>query len=226
MNKDKEKGVTTEYIYNLLKEQIFEWKLSPGQKINIDHLSKELNISPIPLREVLSRFHSEKLVILEPYKGYRVSGILDDQSMTDMLEARILIETHAIRNIIRFNRLHILGEMSRLIEQISSIKMGSSYKEVLEFNQLDHLFHLTMVKATENSFLTDAYGGMHCHLHIARFYHVRGEVDQREAAAEHVEIVEAIRYRDIYRAEEAVTKHIWDAKNRLLQKRDRDLKKL
>jgi len=221
MNKEKEKGVTTEYIYNLLKEQIFEWTLSPGQKINIDHLSKELNISPIPLREVLSRFHSEKLVIFEPYKGYRVSGILDDQSMTEMLEVRVLIETHAIQNIIRCNRLHILEKMSRLNEQISSIQMGSSYKEVLEFNQLDHLFHLTMVEATQNSFLIDAYGGMHCHLHIARFYHVRGEVDQREAAAEHAEIWEAIRFRDIYRAEEAVKRHIWDAKNRLLHQRDR-----
>ena len=220
---NKEKGVAKEVIYNLLKERIFEWKLSPGQKINIDLLSKELNISPIPLREVLSRFHSEKLVILEPNKGYRVSGILDDQSMMEMLEARILIESDAIRSVIRSNHLHILDEMYRLNDQISSIKMGSSYKEVLEFNQLDHQFHFTLVHAAGNSFLSDAYGGMHCHLHIARFYHVRGEVDQREAAAEHLEIVEAIRFRDIYRAEEAVTHHIRDAKNRLLQKLDKDL---
>jgi DNA-binding GntR family transcriptional regulator len=224
MHNEKEKGVTTEFIYNLLKERIFEWKVSPGQKINIDVLSKELNISPIPLREVLSRFHSEKLVILEPYKGYRVSGILDEQQMMEMLEARILIETHAIRNIIRCNRLYIVDEMFRLNEQISSIKMGSSYKEVLEFNQLDQQFHSTLVHAGENSFLSDAYGGLHCHLHIARFYHVRGEVDQREAAAEHLEIVEAIRYRDILRAEEAVTNHIRDAKNRLLQEQNKDLK--
>ncbi|SFK99704.1 transcriptional regulator, GntR family [Paenibacillus sp. 1_12] len=219
---NKEKGVAKEDIYNLIKERIFEWKLSPGQKINIDVLSKELNISPIPLREVLSRFHSEKLVIFEPNKGYRVSGILDDQRLMEMLEARILIETHAIRCVIRSNYTHIVDELFRLNDQISSIKMGSSYKEVLEFNQLDHRFHLTLVHAAGNSFLTDAYGGMHCHLHIARFYHVRGEVDQREAAAEHFDIVEAIKFRDIYRAEEVVTNHIRDAKNRLLQKLDKN----
>lgn len=219
--KETEKGIRSEYIYNYLKEKIFGWELSPGEKINIDHLSRELNVSPIPLREVLSRLHSEKLVLFEPNKGYRVSGILDNDEMTEMLEARILIETHSVRSLIRSNRLSVLDELIPLCERISSIKMGDSYKEVLEFNHLDQLFHCTMVQAAGNSFLTDAYVGMHCHLHIARFYHVRGEVDQREASAEHQEIIEAIRMRDIYRAEEAVSNHIRDAKNRLLEKRAR-----
>jgi DNA-binding GntR family transcriptional regulator len=59
MIKEKERGETTEYVYNLLKEKIFEWDLSPGQKINISHLTREINISAIPLREALSRLNSE-----------------------------------------------------------------------------------------------------------------------------------------------------------------------
>ncbi|TBL75675.1 GntR family transcriptional regulator [Paenibacillus thalictri] len=216
---DMDKVIRTEYIYNYLKEKIFGWELSPEKKINIDQLSRELNVSPIPLREVLSRLHSEKLVIFEPNKGYRVSGVLDDKRMTDMLETRILIETQAVRSVIRSGRLQVLDEMVPLTERISAIRMGGSYKEVLEFNQLDQQFHYLMVNAAGNSFLTDAYVGMHCHLHIARFYHMRGEVDQQEASAEHQDIIEAIRLRDIYRAEEAVINHIKDAKSRLFEKR-------
>jgi DNA-binding GntR family transcriptional regulator len=218
MSKEKERGVTTEHIYSLLKEMIFVWKLAPGEKINIEQLAKEFNTSAIPIREALSRLHSEKLVILEPYKGYRVSGILDEKKMADMLESRILIETHSVRNIIRFNYVSVAEELSVLTEQISAIKTGSSYKEVLEFNQLDRLFHYSMVNAGGNLFLSEAYDGMHGHLHIARFYHIRGEVDQRETVVEHREIIEAIRTRDVYRAELAITHHIQDAKNRLLQK--------
>lgn len=222
---DKQRGTSTENIYNFLKEKIFGWELSPGEKINIDQLSRELNISPIPLREVLSRLHSEKLVIFVPNKGYRVSGILDDKGMTDMLEARILIETQSIRNIIRFNQINVFEEMKLLNEQISAINTGVSYKEVLEFNHLDQQFHLALVSAAGNTFLTNAYAGMHCHLHIARFYHVRGEVDQREAIIEHNDIIEAIRSRDIYCGEQSVINHIKDAKTRLLENRD-DLKHL
>ncbi|WP_134703068.1 GntR family transcriptional regulator [Ammoniphilus sp. YIM 78166] len=220
--KEKERGETTEFVYTLLKEMIFGWHLSPGQKINISLLGREINVSAIPLREALSRLHSENLVIFEPNKGYRVSDILDEVKMEQMLEARILLETYGVRNIIRFNRLNIVEELSRLTEKMMSIKIGASYREVLEFNHYDHQFHYTLVAEGGNSFITEAYQGMHCHLHIARFYHVRGEVDQREAAMEHWEIIEAIRTRDIYRAEEALANHILDAKGRLMEKYKRN----
>ncbi|MGG0792234.1 GntR family transcriptional regulator [Peribacillus simplex] len=120
MIKEKERGETTEYVYNLLKEKIFEWDLSPGQKINISHLTREINISAIPLREALSRLNSENLVILEPNKGYRVSDILDTENMAKMLEARILLETHAVRNIIRLNNVSVTEEMAALTDEMFS----------------------------------------------------------------------------------------------------------
>ncbi|MDQ0221158.1 GntR family transcriptional regulator [Peribacillus cavernae] len=218
MIREKERGETTEYVYNLLKEMIFGWRLSPGQKINISHLTREINISAIPLREALSRLHSERLVVSEPNKGYRVSDTLDDDSMTKMLEARILMETHAVRNIIRSNHLSVTEEMSRLTEQMSSINVVSSNKEGLHFTHLDQQFHYSMMNRGENSFLSEAYEGMHCHLHIGRFYHLKGIVDQRETTAEHWEIIEAIRTRDTYRAERAIANHIQDAKSRLLER--------
>lgn len=216
--KGKERGETTEYVYNLLKEMIFEWRLPPGKKINISHLAQEIDVSTIPLREALSRLNSDKLVAFEPNKGYRVSDILDADQMVAMLDVRVLLEIHAIKSLIRLNKIRITEAMIQINEMMSSMKIGSSYKEVLNFVNLDQKFHYCMFIAVGNDFLNEAYKGMHCHLHIARFYHVRGEVDQKEAALEHMEIIEAIRTRDIYRAEIAVTKHIHDAKSRLFTK--------
>ncbi|WP_209811579.1 GntR family transcriptional regulator [Ammoniphilus resinae] len=218
MTKENERGETTEYVYNLLKERIFGWSLSPGQKINISLLAREFNVSAIPLREALSRLHSQKLVHFEANKGYWVSDILDKQQMKEMFEARALMETYAIRQIIRANRLEIIHELSEITEKMYSVDTRHSYKEVLDFVHLDQKFHSILMKAGGNTFLSEAYEGMYCHLHIARFYYVRGEVDQRDAAAEHREIIDAIRTRDIYRAEEAVASHIHDVSKRLLEK--------
>lgn len=218
MIREKERGETTEFVYNLLKEMIFEWRLSPGQKINISHLTREINISAIPLREALSRLNSEKLVVLEPNKGYYVSDILNAEHMEKMLEARILFETHAVRNLIRSNNLSVTEEMSRLTEQMFSINIGPTNNKILDFTNLDQQFHHLIIKAGGNSFLSEAYEGLHCHLHIGRFYHVRGEVDQTEAPSEHLEIIEAIKTRDVYRAEHAISSHIQDSINRLLNK--------
>ncbi|WML50788.1 GntR family transcriptional regulator [Neobacillus sp. PS3-12] len=213
---EKERGETTEYVYSLLKERIFEWSLAPGQKINIRTLSQELNISPIPLREALSRLNSERLVILEPNKGYHVSDILDDGNIKKMLDARILMETYAVQTIIRNNDLEIIENLSRLNEQMISINYGSTNKNALFFTNLDEQFHSSIMKACGNDFLYEAYKGMHCHLHIARLYHIKNKVDQEEAPSEHQEIIESIQTRDIYRAERAIFKHIKDSLYRLL----------
>lgn len=219
MKKEIGQGMTTEYVYDLLKEMIFGWKLPPGQKININHLAKTFNISTIPLREALSRLHSTKLVVFEPNKGYRVSDILSRKGMEDLLEARVLMETNAVRQIIRAEGKHqkVAEQLNQIHQKICSIQLGTFDKEVLEFNQLDRQFHAHLMQAAENAFLFEAYEGMHCHLHIARFYHLRGAVDKEETVVEHADIIEAIRTRDVYRAENAVSKHIEDAKYRLLE---------
>jgi DNA-binding GntR family transcriptional regulator len=98
------------------------------------------------------------------------------------------------------NKLSVTEEMGRLTAQMFSSNSGSSNNKILDFTHLDQQFHLSIMNAGGNSFLYEAYKGMHCHLHIGRFYHVRGEVDQKEAPAEHMEIIEAIRTRDVYRA--------------------------
>ncbi len=213
------RGMVADSIYDLLKEMIFDWRLTPGQKINISNLSKEMNISSIPLREALSRLHSTKLVIFEPNKGYRVSEILDDNEMLQLLEARILIEKHAVVNIIRNNSIHIVEELIEITKEMTRLDVSESYKEVLNFVHLDQQFHSALLREANNTFLLEAYEGMYSHFHIARFYRVRGGVDQSEATAEHLEIVEAIKTRDVYRAEMAVKNHIKDAKNRLLEKK-------
>lgn len=215
---EKKQRMTADYIYDLLKEMVFDWRLTPGQKINISHLSKELNISSIPLREALSRLHSTKLVQFEPNKGYKVSEILDDMEMLQLMEARTLIEKHAVTDIIRKNSLEIIDQLSKITEEMMNLDLENSYKKVLTFVHLDQQFHSLILKAANNIFLSEAYEGMYSHFHIARFYRVRGGVDQLEATAEHREIIEAIKIRDVFRAETAVANHIKDAKGRLLER--------
>jgi len=217
--RENERGEKTEYVYNLLKEMIFGWKLEPGQKVNISNLAREFNVSAIPLREALSRLHSDKLVIFEPNKGYRVSEILTHRQMKELSEARLLMEIHAVRSIIRTNKstIGVADQLKKLNDEMRRVDTTASYKEILNFVHFDQQFHRKLMTAGGNAFLAEAYNGLHCHLHIARFYHVLGYVDQKDATDEHQEIIEAIRTRDIYRAEEAVGNHIRFVTRRLLQ---------
>lgn len=78
-----------EYAYDTLRAAIMRCELKPGQKLIIDTLSLELNISPIPIRAALQRLQAEGLVEIIPHTGALVSPISPDLNT----EIFILLET-------------------------------------------------------------------------------------------------------------------------------------
>jgi len=73
-------------------------------------------------------------------------NILDDTSMKSLAEFRFLIESSAIKTIIRNNKVDCLPKLIEINEQIKQIKNGGSYKEILMINNLDLMFHLLLVE--------------------------------------------------------------------------------
>lgn len=110
----------------------------------------------------------------------------------------------------------LIERLTAIIEQMNALEVGAAYREFLPFNRLDQQFHLELILQSENSFLIDAYEGMHCHLHNSRFYHVRGSVDKSDAMKEHRHIVEAIRTWDVERVIKAIEVHVRGARKRLV----------
>ncbi|NOU88720.1 GntR family transcriptional regulator [Paenibacillus sp. LMG 31460] len=96
MKKSLSRYVLTDEIYALLKEQILNHHIVPGDKINIDQLARELEVSNIPIREALSRLTAEGLVNMVPFKGmYAAEMTL--QELDEIFEIRLELECLAIR---------------------------------------------------------------------------------------------------------------------------------
>ena len=74
--KNDEKTVLASTVYDALKERIMDQVYLPGERLNIDGLAADLNLSPTPVREALVRLAAERLVTFESFKGYRVSPLL------------------------------------------------------------------------------------------------------------------------------------------------------
>lgn len=77
-----------EYAYSLLREAILNGQVAPGERLVMDRLSKEMGISPIPLRGALQRLQTEGLVEITPHSGAVVSPI----SQTEIGEVFLLLE--------------------------------------------------------------------------------------------------------------------------------------
>ncbi|MGL6114390.1 MAG: GntR family transcriptional regulator, partial [Cetobacterium sp.] len=66
---------TRQYTYRVLKENIMNLNLEPGEAIGEIDLSRELNVSRTPLREAIVQLIEEKLLEVFPQKGTFISKI-------------------------------------------------------------------------------------------------------------------------------------------------------
>jgi len=82
-------------VLKTLRERILDRHLAGGERLPIDDLARELEVSPTPIREALSALESEGLVVRIPHRGYSVAATLSATSLDQLYEVRLLLEPHA-----------------------------------------------------------------------------------------------------------------------------------
>ena len=68
-----------EYVYQSLRGAIMRGELAPGQRLVIDEIARQLQVSAIPIREALQLLQSEGLVQGAPHVGATVAPISEDE---------------------------------------------------------------------------------------------------------------------------------------------------
>ncbi len=83
-------------VYAYLRQLILEGKVfKPGEKINIDRLSHDWEVSKTPIREALKNLEQTRLVQYVPRKGFFIAS-LDWKDLLDLADLRVALEMHAL----------------------------------------------------------------------------------------------------------------------------------
>lgn len=89
-----------ERAYLSLRHDVVCGKLSPGERLRVEHLKDQYEVGAGTLREALSLLMSDALVTSEGQRGFRVAPIsLED--LEDVTNTRVMLETEALRQSIR-----------------------------------------------------------------------------------------------------------------------------
>jgi GntR family transcriptional regulator, carbon starvation induced regulator len=91
-----DEGTLTERAYRLIRADILNVRLDPGQPLRLEALKERYGLSFSPIREALNRLQTERLVTSSALRGFRVAGVSRDE-MWDTIETRVLIEGEALR---------------------------------------------------------------------------------------------------------------------------------
>lgn len=205
---DKKNGPgrpTTAQVYEALRRKILDHTIPPATKVNIHHISQELGVSPTPVREALRLLQGDNLLVATSNKGYATTEVLDLKGVRDLFEFRLLIEPWA-SGVSAENRL---TNPARMLKE--ELRRFDANADSLQHALISHdsRFHYTILGATGNRTVIQAFEQSHCHLHLFRMYGQNW--DWRATITEHEEIVSAIEDADSVRAEEAMTKHLHSA---------------
>jgi DNA-binding GntR family transcriptional regulator len=87
--------VLSDEIYETVRNMLLTHEIKPGERVNIDALARQLDVSQTPVREALARLESDELVVKEPLRGYAATPVLNVKQLDDLFQFRAIIEPWA-----------------------------------------------------------------------------------------------------------------------------------
>ncbi|MBV9228728.1 MAG: GntR family transcriptional regulator [Chloroflexi bacterium] len=144
-----------ERTYTILRERIVSGSYSPGHRLVIDALARELGVSQAPIREALRRLESEGWVIYQRNVGPQVAPIDLKQWEQEMI---VLAWLEGCATV--FAAPHIGPEtLSRLRYLNTEMQKALHAVDVLTFSRLNEEFHEAIYACCPNTYLVELLQG-------------------------------------------------------------------
>src|SRR4051794_28057574 len=143
--------VLADGVYEAIKTLIMDRGIEPGAKINMESVSRDLDVSPTPVREALARLESDGLVTKKPLVGYTAAPLLDARGLDELFELRLMLEPVAARWAAGGITAPRVAELSRMltdVREFSGTASGDDYRGYREVALHDGQFHDAIAEAS------------------------------------------------------------------------------
>lgn len=183
----------SEEIYQTLRSEILSLRFKPGNELNLQLLSEQLQVSRSPVRDALMKLSGDNLVDIFPQKGTRVS-LIDLKRVEEERFLRKSLEESAVRkflNVYTEENLHLMEE-SILLQ-----KKALEDENFIDFLAADNAFHGVIFSAINMGRIWDliqSQGGNHHRIRLLSFSekNVLGNIIEQ-----HQNMLGALRNKDI-----------------------------
>ncbi len=200
------KGTGARFAYETLRDEILSVALAPGQLLDETTLAERLGMSRSPVREALIRLAGQGLVVTLANRSTIVAPI-DVQSFPKYVEALDIAQRMNTRLAAELRTDDDLIRIARAQEVFEAAVKGGNHLAMSEANKQ---FHMAIATAGRNPYLSGFYerlldqGRRMLHLH---FDYLERTHDGMLLTDEHTEMLEAIRARDVERADALAHSH-------------------
>ncbi|MFC8718086.1 GntR family transcriptional regulator [Kitasatospora sp. NPDC057198] len=190
--------------YESLHRAIAEGDLKPGERVNMDELSRALGVSKIPVREAVKRLEADGLLVSRPHAGVTVAAV-DVAEMRGVFLAREAIEAL----VAELAAARITEERLTAVEAVQAdMRAALANGELTAMAELNSRFHGLLAEAAGYRVLAELTDQL---LLTVRRYRVTAPMGEREWAtvvAEHEALLTTLRARDPRAAADAARLHM------------------
>ena len=218
--KERKSISIADQIFEQLERDILSGKYQRGELLTELRLSEELGVSRTPIREAIRRLEQEN-ILEEAGRGVTVVGI-SQEDMLDMYEIRTRIEGLAAEWAARRITEEELGQMRDTLElkRFYTEKPDGNHSD--QIKNLDSRFHEQVYRACGSRALTDTLLNLHKKMTKFRMASVSKHSRALQSVEEHEAVLAALSAHDGKAANEAMTRHVINARDRMRRMGDED----
>lgn len=195
-----------------LRHRIITMDLPPDTVLSRAELAAEYHISQTPLREALQKLESEGLVDIYPQSRTVVTRI-DPGQIREAHFLRLAVETEVTRRLAENADTAVASRLKTIVALQEALAGNTA--ELPAFQELDELFHQTMIGAAGQPGLYALLRSRSGHLNRLRRLDLPGEGKIRHILEGHRAIVAAIETHEPEKAQEAIRSHLSQTLGRL-----------
>ena len=200
------KGMGVRVAYETLRDEILSLQLPPGALLDETTLAERFGMSRSPVREALIRLAGEELVVTLSNRSTIVAPI-DIQSFPKYVEALDIAQRMNTRLAAE---LRTEADLKAIAKRQAAFVAAVGTGNHLAMSEANRAFHMAIAHAGKNPFLASFYdrllnqGRRMLHLH---FEFIEKDKGGYLLTDEHNEMLEAIRAKDVERADQLAHAH-------------------
>jgi DNA-binding GntR family transcriptional regulator len=182
----------TEQIYELLKTDIIECRLEPGELLLESAVRERYSIGHTPFREACHRLAAEGLIQILPHRGYYVASF-SKRDIRDLFELRLKLEPWAAELACQRGQPQDLARLEEVVGRIARLSEERPPQSFREVNRSSMEFHVGVARLSGNLELQNIIESLHTKLmRIIMFTTLRSPEDELIDPC-HAQILDAIR---------------------------------
>jgi DNA-binding GntR family transcriptional regulator len=196
-------------ITSILKKALMSGEYKSGDELSLTAIAEKLGVSRTPVREAFQSLAAEGLIELRMNKGAIVKPI-DEKFINDHYELRILLESEAAAKAAEKGM-----DVALLLEQLYQLADQTTDIPEQIYTNLNYEIHTAIWKAANNQKMIYILEGLWNGPSIGK--NTSEQQHFRQSTEEHIQILLAIRDRQVERARRVMQQHIERSRDNILK---------